>query len=302
MELYLFGAGASAFSGDVSPKPPPLGDNAYLELRKACRAWRNNIPPAAGDVFRSRGFEAGLAVVEEACPEMLSPLLTEMGRYFLEFEPGARNLYRDVVANLDPRAACLATLNYDMLLEEAVADRFGGTGMWGGQPLGVLKLHGSGAIVPVKNDSFTNMGFVNPGGAISEGPCDQLPRKVALEYWSRSRGALAPAMAMYAEGKRVLHSPSLILELQSIYEAHCRHAERIYLIGLKCVPADSHIWKPLIDSPARLVFANPTVEDGQEFLNWASSAGISARVEMWELGFREALKRRWPLAYLGARN
>ncbi len=157
-------------------------------------------------------------------------------------------------------------------------------------------------MVPELNDMVSKITFVNPGGTISEGPCRYYSRKDALKYWMKSRGSLAPAMALYAEGKRVPHSPDLIAEQQSIYRAHCRNAERVYLIGLRCIPADSHIWQPLIDSPARLVFANPTVDHGEEFCTWANSAGISERVELWKIGFGAALQRRWPLAYLGARN
>ena len=144
--VILFGAGASAFSGSCNPKPPPLGNKLFEELVSLGEP-ASILNANYGDIYREN-FEQGMQVISKpSAPETLSafiqaggdihdtnninnplwpgsqaiPLIRQVGQYLANIELTADNTYCTFINQLKdnlPRL-CLATLNYDLLLEQA---------------------------------------------------------------------------------------------------------------------------------------------------------------------------------------
>jgi hypothetical protein len=110
--VILFGAGASAGSGECYPKAPPLGSELFSELRQ-----RGGI---AAEVDRhleelfAQNFERGMAEFQKTRRTDTPALLRQMSEYFVRFEPGRANLYLEVFETLQAsrRSFAIATLNY----------------------------------------------------------------------------------------------------------------------------------------------------------------------------------------------
>ena len=88
---FLFGAGASAFSGECYPTTPPLGADLFSELRRR-GGVAAEVEEDLVDLFGD--FEAGMAEFRRRHEVKTSALLRDMARYFAEFRPGDSNQYR----------------------------------------------------------------------------------------------------------------------------------------------------------------------------------------------------------------
>lgn len=110
---FLFGTGASAFSGECRPTTPPIGKDLFAELVKLGGVaasvepdWRPALPTS------SLGWKNSVA---DTTLHTIS-LVREMAAYFASFSPGDDSCYIKLVRMLlsAPRRAVLATLNYDL--------------------------------------------------------------------------------------------------------------------------------------------------------------------------------------------
>ena len=82
--VILFGAGASAFSGECNPCCPPLGDNLFAELQLD-GAPASELDEKYVEVFKKDGFEAGLDYSAELGSKFIVPFLQQMAIYFAKF-------------------------------------------------------------------------------------------------------------------------------------------------------------------------------------------------------------------------
>ncbi len=73
--VFLFGAGASAFSGECIPTAPPLGKDLFLELKKL-GGVASRIDGELAEVFCD--FEAGMAELRVRDDLQTIPFLNEM--------------------------------------------------------------------------------------------------------------------------------------------------------------------------------------------------------------------------------
>ena len=271
--LFLFGAGASAHSGECLPEPPPLGRDLFDKL-KIRRGVAASVDPSLADVFR-RDFEVGMARFREERDQDTLLFLREMADFFTQFVPTEQNYYVTLLKHLakTKHHTTIATLNYDLLIElsaSMVGYRYEyDVSRSFSNSLPVLKLHGSCNFLPntgnldIRDCTFTHV------RAAFDGPLRKLvtPRE-ASKYCRSERSPLAPAMALYAKGKDVLVSPSHIQEQHVSFKKACERATRIYVIGVAVNPLDTHVWNPLAAGSGSLYYVGP---DKAPFLEWADS-------------------------------
>jgi len=81
---------------------------------------------------------------------------------------------------------------------------------------------------------------------------------------------MAPAIAIYAKGKEVKFCNSFVLQQQKFWRESVSKAKKIFIVGLKVNPEDTHIWEVLKLSKAKLYYVGGDVND---FLEWKSVEG-----------------------------
>src|SRR5262245_32284724 len=120
--LFLFGAGASAFSGECYPNTPPLGDQ-LLDRMVRDGFLNADFLQQRGDAFKGPGgFERGMACLAESHINVAyMGFMREVGRFFCRYSPGEKNVYvtwlRQMIASGEEFG--VASLNYETLVEQA---------------------------------------------------------------------------------------------------------------------------------------------------------------------------------------
>jgi hypothetical protein len=136
----------------------------------------------------------------------------------------------------------------------------------------VLKLHGSCNFLPaIDPESIRGVTFLSNRGANMNVPALPLyPPDLARDYLERSDASIAPAIAMYAVGKRVLYSNEYVGEHQRRFQAAVEEADKIFLIGIRIWPQDKHIWDHIAASNARIGYVGFEADD---FSDWCEENG-----------------------------
>jgi|SRR5690349_19337827 len=274
--LFLFGAGASAFSGASLPTAPPLGAALFDELR-ALGGVAASVDGHLADEFR-RDFEAGMELFRQTRGYDATVFLLEMAKYFARFRPAVGNLYVQLLANMTDtgRRFVVASLNYELMVELA-ATMIGRQIRYEFSPnqtrsICIIKPHGSCNFLPDVAprqfyDFSVNIADTSRHSSIMDGPVRiaEDTREV-IEFCDREN-AVAPAMSLYEQSKDALFCPSFVKGQQAYFRAAAAHARRIFVIGVRVNDRDSHVWMPLAKTAASLFYVGP---DASELLAWAS--------------------------------
>lgn len=273
--LFLFGAGASNGSLDCTPYCPPLGCKLFNELQDAGGIART-IRGELSDLFQ-RDFEKGMDTFFDECNEDVAEFLRDMAKYFAQFEPGPKNLYRKLIDALreSTEELIFSTVNYDLLIEIAATEA-GLIVYHNGRPflretLPLLKLHGSCNFLPkVRPGQIRGARFKMGGtaGTILKAPVIPATPKEVIEFCQRE-DSIAPAIAMYAPSKWLPFCRDYIEKQRRFWQAEVYRAQSIYVIGAGLHEQDTHIWEPLAKSTAWLGYVGPESDD---FYRWANSS------------------------------
>lgn len=209
-----------------------------------------------------------------------------MALHFLDFTLGSNNCYRTLARKA--RGAIFATLNYEWLLDEALIELGSVRGIMGERQPGraiLLKLHGAANLVPdIQHVSHIEISCYIEAIAAE---VSYLERSEAKEIVSKFGPGGAPCMALYAPGKPVLYSAEVVRRIQSDFVTELANARQVFIVGAKCWPADEHLWTPLADAAARLIFVNPDDVGRAEFLKWAAAERPERRSNVWPLTFKQ---------------
>ena len=271
--LFLFGAGASYGNPDCIPHPPPLGGQLLDALRvrggvaasiddELIKVFRNNFEEGMAEFFRTRNVE-------------VTSFQREMAEYFCQFEPGPNNFYRRIIDILGgtEKKAVFATTNYDLLIELSI-NRSGFMVSYTNLPVpernvSVLKIHGSCNFLPaLQSRQIQGIGFEVPESvSILEAPIRVATPHEVREFCQRE-DSIAPAIALYAKGKSVLHCPSFVKHQQEFFKIEIYRASKIFIIGLRVNHQDHHIWVPLSNAKGKLFYIG---REPNEFRQWLRS-------------------------------
>lgn len=253
------------------PDRPGIGNRLFEELA-AFDPFFADLDPGLRSEFVD--FENGMARFTLKYNALVGKFLALMSLYFLQFriqDQGA-NFYSKFVRLLPsvPASMSLATLNYDLLLEEAlIAEKI--LPDWGATKK-VMKLHGSPNYLVMENmaNSFSNVTMVNVGEFFN-GPVQVTDPARAVRYCRTALSQasnMTPAISAYAVGKRVYSSAAYITALQEHFKAQTEKVDSIILVGVHLNEADEHIWQPIAASKARIGIVNP---DTATYEKWGTA-------------------------------
>lgn len=269
--LFLFGAGASFGSEPRELPKPPLGDDLFDKLVEL-GGVASDLPVEAKDVFYESGFETGMAALALNHENKIESFNREMCQFLGQFTPSANSNYISLLKKLVGRNIVFSSLNYDMMLEGA-AESIGCRTKYDIErdhgSIRLIKPHGSINFLPdLMGNDFS--GLVGIGCKVAL-DCAVVPvsREECLARTGK-KGSFSPAISLYAKGKPVRVSPAFVKAQQEYFEISCRRASKIFIIGVRLVAEDDHIWGPLKRSGADVTYFGS--EGEQKALRaWAST-------------------------------
>ena len=223
--------------------------------------------------------------------------MRDMASYFLDFTPAPGNLYFELVERLEGMGerVALATLNYDLLLDAALSVRW--RALWIGEPAELdgapclLKPHGAPNLIPDTEHVFIG-GTVIGCPAILDAPSKiSAPNEVIswLEVQDVRDNQLAPVMSLYARDKNSLWCSDRVMESRTHFAEMARTVQNIIVCGVRHVDHDGHIWKPLHESAAKLIYIAYDDASAAEIRPWAASRQAHTAVEHGD--FRTLIRR-----------
>lgn len=269
--LIIFGAGASFGSDSIGT--PPLGGGLFPELVSFDpRGW-GGLPETLKERFSS-DFEEGMRRLSEEYPHSMSRLQRAMAAYFFAFAPRPTNLYFSVVKWMIDNgwSGTVATLNYERLFQMCIIQS--GLRPIVGKPDSPKEIelcfpHGccnlfcesirglSGAVSFMGNAVSTNGPVV---------PIDD-PRTYKARIES---DAFPPVMSYFDPKKGTTSGASFIADQRERYRECVSRATTVAIIGVKVRMNDEHLWKPLAETDARLLYCGG-LSGGREFGLWTEA-------------------------------
>jgi hypothetical protein len=269
--VLLLGAGAS-FGSDTAAVPP-LGGQLFDALRRFNPTGWGTVPSEFARKFRG-DFEAAIAEFGSTHPHALPPLQRAMAAFFFDLVPRASNLYVRLAKRIAtahwPGAIC--TLNYERLLELSV----GAAGLHpvvgkrdnGGPCVELCLPHGcchifcEGARGMSTGVSFAAFRVTTDGPVVVLSDATQHRRRIEHD-------AFPPVMSYFEPTKRTTAGASFITGQRNRWAELTAQADRIVAVGIRLRPHDRHIWDPITQSPASVVYCSG-VAAGAEFDAWAA--------------------------------
>jgi hypothetical protein len=235
-----------------------------------------------------------MKVFADAYPTQVDILQRAMAAYFFQFEPKASSLYVRLAHRIHSFNwnGALASLNYERLLELSL-QRVGVNVVVGQVAGGATKLclpHGCSHLFgQIRTDGNIQFG---PGIRL-DGPWIRVienPQEHADELQSST---VPPVMSYFQPDKQTRAGVSFIGGQRRRFAELVGGAQAVAIIGVKVRRNDRHIWEPLQDTSAKIIYCagGPA---GDEFTSWAADAGRSHDEVLpcyWEKAFDDLCLR-----------
>lgn len=266
--IVLLGAGASFGSIDASPSTPPLGGQLFdaLASRGGLAA---TLPEDLKSTFRAN-FEEGMAAFYEYADGDVMRFQRELAHYLATFTPGPDNVYVHLIRELGINRFIFCSLNYDLMFELSAAMLGHNTAYTSETSKGyarLLKPHGSSNFWPhMPGVIIRNSIMKRSGRADIQAPIRPLSQADTLEKCV-TEDSVAPAIAMYAEGKPVKISPDYVEAQQKMWADSVGRASKVCIVGTRIHLPDTHIWEPLTACSADTFYFG-LESDREDFERW----------------------------------
>ena len=270
--MFIFGAGASSFSGACAPANPPLGNTLFDELVKF-GGIAEEFVKEYGAIFRNDGFEAGMAAIQELGSKPLVTIQRQTALYLSQFVIGSDNHYEKLlrrIGNQQIGKCNFASLNYDLLLEQAF-DRMGYGIEYSAEATNhhlmpvvqLLKLHGSANFLTTlpENSVFSGNQFFGTQTFVDGLPFSCVPKHQDVVDWAKNErfSDLTPILAVYGKGKVSPYNNSFLKDIQKTWQEKVNQSKLIILIGINYVAHDTHLWDCLSSAPGMIGIVNPDI-------------------------------------------
>jgi hypothetical protein len=262
VRVVLFGAGAS-FGSEPKARVPPLGTKLFDELASfAPRTWGALPNPWPGQ-FRS-DFETSMAGFISA-GGFGAPLQWDMASYFYtQFAATSSSAYVELLKALAPKIDryLFVTLNYELLLFQAST-------ISGMDKLDVCLPHGNSCICCSNISASAGVSFT---GGISTAGEIRVFHNLRDFMSERTKNVFPPVMSYYEPNKFTVSGANFIEDERVRFETAVASAERIALIGVRLHLIDKHIWEPLRNTKARIIYVSGP-SSAAHFSRWAENEG-----------------------------
>jgi hypothetical protein len=251
---------------------PPLGEQLFNALAAKPGSVAANLPEEFKKKFREN-FEMGMAAFYESFHGDLMRFQRQLAHFIAGFSASPDSAYVTLFRRINPTRHIFCTLNYDLMIESAAARLGIHTTLYAYSAkhergvLRLLKPHGSCNFWPKGLEIEGGM-MINMIGPEIESPIRVLSHAETLRQCEDESNGLAPAIAMYAEGKSVRVSPHYISKQQQGWTAAVAAAAKVCIVGTKVNEADTHIWEPLARSPANIYYFGFDQLDRERFELW----------------------------------
>jgi len=298
--IFFFGAGAS-FGSDgrhlySEGLLPPLGNNLYPFLRDApeLQEWRN-IPKEIKELF-AESFEKAMAALDKNDKAVSKSLRRdiELSLFFSKHHPKTSNLYwklaRKVARKLRTSrwSGAVVTLNYERLLEESFMRNEVFTVVRGvtfyddnlpslqnNQLFEVCYPHGACQFFMGQN-WFAGDGDIafspNGGGMAGHTGANHILKSSNIPIACEKRQL--PLICRYHPQKTPSFRNYFIDTQQNRSQELMLNAQVITIVGVQCLPQnDVHIWTPLAQTKAFLIYVEPGQYGQEQFKSWAINSG-----------------------------
>ena len=289
--LILFGAGASR--GSDKQDTPPLGPDLFDSLQTFSLETWGQVSKAEAIAFKD-DFEQGMKAYTESHSSdgTVDKLQRAMAKFFFTFKPRQSSLYVRLAERIGASNwnGAIVSLNYERLLELSLRS-VGLNVIVGGPSPDSIELclpHGcchffinlqlQGSIVlgskNLKMDSSEPLIAIHDQSEFRQRICtDKLP----------------PVMCYFEPGKDARCGLSFINGQRERFHALVGSASVVAIVGVKVRPHDRHIWNPLANTRARLVYCSGK-SDVPKFECWAKNHGrkdYCVIPDLWAKGFDE---------------
>lgn len=273
--ILIFGAGAS-YGSDTNTITPPLGEN----LLDALCQFNPNGWGQIGESLKSelrKDFEMGVISLATQQPHWLPPLQRAMAAFFYNFKPRGTNLYYRLAQELTKNGkwdGAFITLNYDRLLElsllaSAIQPYIGIKPENSGfsteicLPHGCCHLFCESVFGSANGVSFSGLNVTTNGPIAVVGSDEEFQNRI-------NNNAFPPVMSYFEPNKQTTSGNNFILSQRERYRGLVANADTICLVGIRVREHDQHIWEPLSNSSAKLIYVSGH-ESVSDFTKWTQA-------------------------------
>lgn len=298
--VFLFGAGASYGSDGKHLYEkgllPPLGNILYTKLRDSTelKCWRD-IPAKIERIFLSRPFEEGMDVLDRDEENVKNAFSrdVELSLFFSKYRPLPSNLYwklADRIAKGLKRgwSGAAISLNYERLLEESFMRNEVFTVVKGitfyddnlpslrhDQLVEICYPHGACQFIIGQkwfDDSKGHIVFGETARAEGNVGANHLLNPANIPIACNAHHI--PLICRYHPSKRPSVNNYFIDTQKERSQELIISSKIVTIVGVQCLyQNDEHIWTPLADTGAFLVYVEPGIEGQKQFRLWASECG-----------------------------
>jgi hypothetical protein len=298
--LILFGAGAS-FGSDAKGTPP-LGSALFDALAEFNSETWGQVSSSEAAAFK-HDFERGMKAYAEshANDGTVDQLQRAMAAYFFNFRPRTASLYLKLANWIRQTSwnGAVISLNYERLLELSL--RSVGLNVTVGEPspdsIELCLPHGCCHLfIKLRVQGPIVLGSMN---IKMESPSPEPPEVIddRSEFHQRiCTDQLPPVMCYFEPDKDARCGLAFINTQRERFRALVGSASVVAIVGVKVRPHDRHLWDPLAQTAARLVYCAGKT-GALEFESWARSCERNndrAIHTFWGDGFDEICEALMP--------
>ncbi len=271
-KVLVLGAGASYGSDNVGT--PPLGADLATALCNFNPQGWGALPQDLLNEFED-DFEQGMVSASVNHSHAIPVLQRAMAAYFFTFLPRTTNLYvrlAELMIN-GTWGGSICTLNYERYTElclihvglQPVVGQAtnAGTSVEICYPHGCCHFFCESVRGTAQGVSFSGMNVQTNG-----------PIRVIVdqnEYQQRINNDAFPPVMSYFEPQKATTSGANFIEGQrQRFSELVGCAKTVVVVGIRVRPHDGHIWGPLKDSAARIVYCGGNTA-GNEFADWSNA-------------------------------
>lgn len=307
MKLILFGAGASFFDEGIYPYKPPLGNQLFQKIMDERTQDLSILDEEEIHIFKEKGFEDGMKNLFKKVSPKSKYIMRIIGSFFTKFQLDPQykklDLYSYFLLLLkklpDFGDYTFATLNYECLLEEAMVKSL----EWHPNLIynkKLIKPHGSCNFWCMDPDPIKGLGGISmpldPNikreiTHLVEFNCSNiyaLPRsKINFEMLTSDK---YPVMAFYGPEKKGQMGANFIKQSKDKLSKVIKNSEKIVIIGVKPVSGDEHIWNPIINTKAEILYVSPSNDDFSNLKDLKPKAQVNHISRTFEMSINKIIE------------